>query len=70
VHDDNVFGLLVLCKVVALDWTIMHAIILARPNAEGPRSEEIESASATYLKLSASSAQRALRFWQASRKNR
>jgi len=70
VHDDNVFGLLVLCKVVALDWTIMHAIILARPNAEGPHSAEIESASATYLKLSASSAQRALRFWQASRKNR
>ena len=70
VHDDNVFGLLVLCKVVALDWTIMHAIILARPSTEGARSEAIENASATYLKLSASSAQRALRFWQASKKNR
>jgi uncharacterized protein (DUF2336 family) len=70
VHDENIFGLLVLCKVVALDWTIMHAIILARPGGEESRSLELDNASATYLKLSASSAQRALRFWQTSKKNR
>jgi uncharacterized protein (DUF2336 family) len=63
VHDHNIFGLLVLCKAVALDWTIMHAVILARPVAQELQSTELDEAYATYLKLSVSSAQRALRFW-------
>ena len=67
-HDDNVFGLLVLCKAVALDWTIMHGVILARPTAEGEQASELDEAYATYLRLSVSSAQRALRFWLAHKK--
>ena len=67
-HDDDVFGLLVLCKSAALDWAIMHAIILSRPGADEARLSELDSASATYLKLSASSAQRVFRFWLAHRK--
>jgi uncharacterized protein (DUF2336 family) len=63
VHDNNIFGLLVLCKAVALDWTIMHAVILARPVAQELQASELDEAYATYLKLSVSSAQRALRFW-------
>jgi hypothetical protein len=67
-HDDDVFGLLVLCKAAALDWAITHAIILSRPGADEARLSELDSASATYLKLSASSAQRVFRFWLAHRK--
>jgi uncharacterized protein (DUF2336 family) len=66
-HGD-VFGLLVLCKAAALDWAITHAIILSRPGADEARLSELDSASATYLKLSASSAQRVFRFWLAHRK--
>jgi uncharacterized protein (DUF2336 family) len=69
VHDDDVFGLLVLCKAAALDWATMHAIILARPGADGSHLSELDSASATYLKLTASSAQRVFRFWLAYQKN-
>jgi len=63
-HNDNVFGLSMLCKAAALDWTIMHAIMSARPGADGLRAVELDEASSTYLRLSPGSAQRALRFWQ------
>jgi uncharacterized protein (DUF2336 family) len=65
-YDDNVLGMLVLCKAVTLDWTIVQAIILAQPGASGPG--QLDEASASYLKLSRTSAQRLLRFWQAYQK--
>jgi uncharacterized protein (DUF2336 family) len=63
-HDDSVLGLLVLCKAIALDWAIVHAIVLARPVAKRSSSSELDAACTLYLKLSMSSAQRLLRFWQ------
>src|SRR6266851_1503067 len=65
VEDHNVFGLLVLCKAAALDWNIVHAVIRASAGADGARLSELDDASAAYRKLSTSTAQRALRFWQA-----
>ena len=69
IRDDNVFGLMVLCKTAALDWTFMHAVIRARPFPD-LHTSEMDEASATYLKLSKPAAQRALRFWQANQINR
>lgn len=66
-HEGDSFGLLVLCKATAIDLTILHAVLASRP---GPAlsAEELDELSATYLKLSITSAQRALRFWQTHRK--
>jgi len=66
-HEGDSFGLLVLCKATAMDLTIMHAVLAARPGP-GLSAEELDELSATYLKLSISSAQRALRFWQTHKK--
>jgi len=64
VEDHNAFGLLVLCKAASLDWNIVHAVIRASAGADGARLSELDDASAAYRKLSTSTAQRALRFWQ------
>lgn len=63
-HEGDSFGLLVLCKATALDSSIMHAVLLARPAADKLPERELDELSATYNKLSISAAQRALRFWQ------
>jgi len=68
IHNDNFFGLLVLCKAAALDWAIVHAVIMAPAGAEGARLAELGDASVLYMKLSGSSAQRALRFWQVNKR--
>jgi uncharacterized protein (DUF2336 family) len=68
IHNDNCFGLLVLCKAAALDWSSVHAVIMATARTEGTRLSELGDASAVYMKLSGSSAQRALRFWQVNKR--
>jgi len=70
VHEENELGLLVLCRAAALDWNMMHAILMCRSNAESLPAWDLESASTTYSRLSTSSAQRALRFWQTQRRSR
>jgi uncharacterized protein (DUF2336 family) len=70
VHQENELGLLVLCKAAALDWNAMYAILRCRSEVESLPEWHTESASATYSRLSTSSAQRALRFWQAQRRSR
>ncbi len=67
-HEGDSFGLLVLCKATALDPSIMHAVLAARPGAAKLPEQELDELSAVYLKLSISSAQRALRFWQTHKK--
>ncbi len=69
VHDESVMGMLVLCKAIGLDWSIMHAVVLARPTASHMKESEIDEAYATYQKLSVSAAQRLLRFWQTKKKS-
>jgi uncharacterized protein (DUF2336 family) len=68
IHNENVFGLLVLCRAAALDWATVHAVIMAPAGAEGARLSELGDASAIYMKLTGSSAQRALRFWQVNKR--
>lgn len=70
VHQENEFGLLVLCRAAALDWNAMYAILRCRSKVESLPQWHIEKASTTYAKLSTSSAQRALRFWQTQRRSR
>ncbi len=67
-HEGDSFGLAVLCKATALDASIMHAVLLARPGNEELPKQEFDELSATYQKLSISAAQRALRFWQTHKK--
>jgi uncharacterized protein (DUF2336 family) len=70
VHQENELGLLVLCKAAALDWNAMYAILRCRSDIKSLPNWDFEVASATYPRLSTSSAQRALRFWQSQRKSR
>jgi hypothetical protein len=64
VHAPSVYGTMVLCRAVALDWPMAHIVIRGRPGVGRSRAEDIEEAQEEYGKLSAFSAQRLLRFWQ------
>jgi hypothetical protein len=56
--------ILILCKAAGYGWPTARAIILARPNAKGTSSQALDVAFANFEKLSASTAQRVVRFWQ------
>jgi uncharacterized protein (DUF2336 family) len=60
----NGFGLMVLCRTLALEWRAADAVISASLAA----SEEIEDLRSQYDALSIASAQRVFRFWQARQK--
>ena len=64
VHAPSVYGTMVLCRAIALDWPAAHIVIRGRPGVGRSRVEDVEEAQEEYAKLSASSAQRLLRFWQ------
>jgi uncharacterized protein (DUF2336 family) len=66
VFDQNLFGTLVLCKAVNLDWLTVFAVIAARPNQN--RTVPYRDAEPMYAKMTWSSAQRTLRFWQTRQK--
>jgi uncharacterized protein (DUF2336 family) len=57
--------ILILCKSAGFSWTTARAIILARPGNRGKSGPALEQAAANFDKLSASTAQRVVRFWQA-----
>lgn len=63
-HTSNGFGLMVLCRTLALDWQTTQAIILAGDTAE----EQLVDLRDQYNALSIPSAQRLVRFWQARQK--
>jgi uncharacterized protein (DUF2336 family) len=58
--------ILILCKAANYSWTTVKAIIMSRPTARGTSSHSIDTAFANFEKLSASTAQRVVRFWQVS----
>ena len=58
--------ILILCKASNYSWTTVKAIIMSRPSARGTSNHSIESAFANFEKLSTSTAQRVVRFWQVS----
>lgn len=55
----NGFGLMVICKTLALDWQVAYEIISACPAGE----EQLEELRNQYNALSVTSAQRLFRFW-------
>lgn len=55
---------LILCKAAGIDWPTVKAIIIARTDGKPPSNQSIDAALANFNKLSASTAQRVVRFWQ------
>ena len=55
---------LILCKAAGMSWPTVKAIIAARPGGQTASSQSANSAFANYGRLSASTAQRVVRFWQ------
>jgi hypothetical protein len=62
-HAPSVYGTIVLCKAVALDWPIAESVIAKRPGMGESRAADLDEARAEYPKLSHMSAQRLMRFW-------
>jgi uncharacterized protein (DUF2336 family) len=62
-HAPSVYGTLVLCKAVALEWPITESVIAKRPGVGRSREADLDEARAEYPKLSPASAQRLMRFW-------
>ena len=56
--------ILILCKAAGYGWTTARAIIMARPSAKGTSNPALDAAFANFEKLSPSTAQRVVRFWQ------
>jgi uncharacterized protein (DUF2336 family) len=56
---------LILGKAAGLGWPTVKAIFLARPDHKGASDEAFDEAFANYSRLSASTAQRVVRFWHA-----
>jgi uncharacterized protein (DUF2336 family) len=55
---------LILCKAAGMSWPTVKSVITVRPDGKGPSSQGVDSAFANYGRLSASTAQRVVRFWQ------
>ena len=56
--------ILILCKAANYGWDTARAIILARPTPKGTSNQSLEAAYGNFDKLSSSTAQRVVRFWQ------
>jgi uncharacterized protein (DUF2336 family) len=56
--------ILILCKAAAYGWPTARAVILSRPNTKGTSNQALDTAFANFEKLSPSTAQRVVRFWQ------
>ena len=68
-HGDGVDPVLVLCRAKGFDWPTVRAVLVVRRNCRPPSAKELEQACQDYSTLSASTAERVLRFWQVRRNN-
>jgi uncharacterized protein (DUF2336 family) len=55
---------LILCKASGFGWPTVKAVIMARPGGSGTSGRAFDAANANFERLSASTAQRVVRFWQ------
>ncbi len=55
---------LILCKAASYGWNTARAIIMSRPTVKGTSNHSLDTAYANFEKLSPSTAQRVVRFWQ------
>ena len=68
VYNTSHFGIMALCKAIELDWAFASAVIMAQQGRIGTTGFQSNEASEEYAKLTSSSAQRLLRFWQVRQK--
>ena len=61
---DRADPVLILCKAAGLSWPSVKAVILVRPDGAGTSTQGLDAAFANYGRLSPSTAQRVVRFWQ------
>jgi hypothetical protein len=59
--------MLILCKAAGVSWPTVKSVIGARPDGKATSSQGLEFAFDNYERLSASTAQRVVRFWQVRR---
>ncbi len=62
IHAPSFYGTMVLCKALALDWSVAEAVLRVRPNSVSVASD-IEEARREYPWLTVASALRLFRFW-------
>ena len=62
--SDRFDPVLILCKAANLSWPAVKALIMLRTAGNGMSASELDDAYANYGRLSASTAQRVVRFWQ------
>jgi uncharacterized protein (DUF2336 family) len=55
---------LILCKAIGFGWPTVRAIIMARPSEKGTSNQALDVAYSNFERLSTSTAQRVVRFWQ------
>src|SRR5271168_3844074 len=65
--SDRPDPVLILCKAAGLGWPTVKSVISLRPDGKTPNNQALDAAFANYGRLSASTAQRVVRFWQVSR---
>jgi uncharacterized protein (DUF2336 family) len=63
--SDRPDPVLILCKSAGWGWPTVKAIIMARPRGQGTSSQGLDTAYANFERLSVTTAQRVMRFWQA-----
>jgi uncharacterized protein (DUF2336 family) len=63
-YNTSPYGIVILCKVTALYWNVASAVMRLRPWSEGEIPYDVDDLYEDYEDLSASVAQRLLRFWQ------
>lgn len=61
---DRADPVLILCKSAGFSWPTVRAIMTARPGRQGTSSQGLDDAHANFERLSPSTAQRVVRFWQ------
>jgi uncharacterized protein (DUF2336 family) len=62
--SDRPDPVLILCKAADMNWPTVRSIITVRPDANTASNQGLDSAFTNYGRLSASTAQRVVRFWQ------
>jgi hypothetical protein len=68
-ESDRFDPVLILCKAANLSWPAVKTLIMLRTSGNGMSGSELDDAYANYGRLSASTAQRVVRFWQVRQAN-
>ena len=63
-YGSEAYGVMVLCRLMALEWTITSAVLLSRPGVQEGASLDLASLEQDYRAIDPQTAQRLVRFWQ------